>query len=112
MRAPDVLLNDDQTLIADAIRELCSAFDDDYWARCDREHEFPWEFYGRLAEGGWLGLAIPEQYGGGGAGISPAAGMLPEIAAGGAAMKGRSAAPPTGFGLEPRGEVGGGRAQE
>ena len=41
----DELLDDDQVLIADAIRELCTGFDDDYWARCDREHEFPWDFY-------------------------------------------------------------------
>ena len=59
---------------------MCSGFDDDYWARCDREHEFPWDFYGRMAEGGWLGLAIPEEFGGGGMGISEAAIMMREIA--------------------------------
>src|SRR5690242_17888257 len=41
----DELLDDDQRLIADAVRTVCAGFDDDYWARCDREHEFPWDFY-------------------------------------------------------------------
>ena len=63
--ADDELLDDDQRLIADAIRGVCSGFDDDYWARCDREHEFPWDFYARMAEGGWVGIALPEEYGGG-----------------------------------------------
>ena len=112
MRAPDELLDEDQTLIADAIRELCTGFDDDYWARCDREHEFPWDFYARLAEGGWLGLAIPEEYGGGGRGISDAAVMLHEIAASGAAMNGCSAVHLTVFGLNPVVKFGNDRLKE
>ena len=112
MRAPDELLDEDQTLIADAIRELCTGFDDDYWARCDREHEFPWDFYARLAEGGWLGLAIPEEYGGGGRGITDAAVMLHEIAASGAAMNGCSAVHLTVFGLNPVVKFGNDRLKE
>ena len=101
MSEPNDLLEEDQVLIADAIRELCSGFDDDYWAARDREHEFPWDFYARLAEGGWLGLAIPEEYWGGGRGITDAAVMLHEIAASGAAMNGCSAVHLTVFGLNP-----------
>jgi acyl-CoA dehydrogenase len=94
-------LSEDQRLIAEGVRKVCSGFDDDYWARCDREHEFPWDFYARMAEGGWLGLAIPEEYGGGGLGISEAAIMLREIARSGAAMNGCSALHLTVFGLNP-----------
>ena len=63
----------DLELIADAVQGICDRFDDEYWAACDAEHRFPWEFYERLAEGGWVGIAIPEQYGGGGRGITEAA---------------------------------------
>jgi acyl-CoA dehydrogenase len=94
-------LSEDQQLIAEGVRKVCSGFDDDYWARCDREHEFPWDFYAKMAEGGWLGLAIPEEYGGGGQGISEAAIMMREIARTGAAMNGCSALHLTVFGLNP-----------
>ena len=94
------------------MRELCAGFDDDYWARCDREHEFPWDFYARMAEGGWLGLAIPEEYGGGGRGITDAAVMLHEIAASGAAMNGCSAVHLTVFGLNPVVKFGNDRLKE
>ena len=58
-----------------------------------------------MAEGGWLGLAIPEEYGGGGRGITDAAVMLHEIAASGAAMNGCSARAPHRVRAEPGGEV-------
>ena len=58
--------DEDLQLVASGVRDACKTFDDEYWSRCDREHEFPWEFYRRMADGGWLGIAIPEEYGGGG----------------------------------------------
>ena len=94
-------LSEDQALIAEGVRKVCSNFDDDYWSKCDHEHEFPWDFYAKMAEGGWLGLAIPEEYGGGGQGISEAAVMMREIARSGAAMNGCSALHLTVFGLNP-----------
>src|SRR3954452_15480173 len=59
-----------------------------------------------MAEGGWLGLAIPEEYGGGGQGISEAAIMMREIARSGAAMNGCSALHLTIFGLNPVAKFG------
>ena len=94
-------LSEDQALIAEGVRKVCSDFDDDYWAKCDREHQFPWDYYAKMAEGGWLGVAIPEEYGGGGQGISEAAVMMREIARSGAAMNGCSALHLTVFGLNP-----------
>ena len=73
------LLDDDQRLIVDGSRRV-RRFDDEYWAACDREHRFPWEFYARMAEGGWVGIALPEEYGGGGRGITDAAVILHEVA--------------------------------
>ena len=57
------LRDPEHELIAKAIRERVAEFDDDYWSACDRDHRFPWEFFTALAEGGWVGLAIPEEYG-------------------------------------------------
>src|SRR3954468_19414916 len=91
-------LDEDQVLIVEGVRKVCADFDDDYWARCDQEHTFPWSFYERMARGGWLGVAIPEEFGGGGRGISEAAAMMREIARSGAAMNGCSALHLTVFG--------------
>jgi acyl-CoA dehydrogenase len=96
-------LGDDEDLaeIAAAVRAVCARFDDDYWAGCDAEHRFPWEFYALMASGGWLGVAIPEEFGGAGQGITEAAVLLREVAASGAAMNGCSALHLTIFGLNP-----------
>lgn len=104
--------DEDHLAIAEAIRALCSRFDDEYWARCEAEHRFPWEFYARMAEGGWVGIAIPEQYGGGGRGIAEAAIVLREVAASGAAMNGCSALHLTIFGLNPVVKFGNDRLKE
>jgi len=77
--------------IRQAVRTLCKAFPDEYWMEHDDSHEFPWEFYNAIAEGGWLGLTIPEEYGGGGLGVTEAAIVEQEIAASGAGMGGCSA---------------------
>ena len=50
--------------IRHAVRKVCSQFPDDYWMHRDEDHEFPWEFYAAIVRGGWLGLTIPEEYGG------------------------------------------------
>src|SRR5581483_10307414 len=87
--------------LRDGVRRVCSKFDDAYWRECDEKHEFPWAFYEALAEGGWIGIAIPEEYGGGGQGITEASILLEEIAASGAAMNGCSAIHLTIFGMNP-----------
>jgi acyl-CoA dehydrogenase len=92
-------LTDEQKDIRDAVSSLAQSFSDEYWAERDERHEFPWEFYEALAKAGWLGIAIPERYGGSGLGISEASILLEEIAASGAAMNGCSAIHLTIFGL-------------
>jgi acyl-CoA dehydrogenase len=93
--------DEDLDLIAGAVRDACADFDDSYWSRCDEAHEFPWDFYRRMADGGWLGIALPERYGGGGRGITEAAVLMREVAASGACMNGCSALHLTVFGLNP-----------
>ncbi|MER7079982.1 acyl-CoA dehydrogenase [Saccharopolyspora kobensis] len=92
-------LTADQTALRAGARELARSFSDEYWAECDAAGRFPWEFYNAFAEGGWLGIAIPEQYGGGGLGILEAALLLEEVAASGAGMNGCSTMHLTIFGL-------------
>lgn len=87
--------------IREAVRRRCAAFGDAYWRRCDEAHEFPWDFYAAMAEDGWLGVAIPERYGGAGRGITEASIVLEEVAASGAAMNGCSALHLSIFGMNP-----------
>ena len=93
--------DDDLADIRDAVVSLCRRFPDEYWADCDRDHRFPDEFYAAMAEGGWIAIAIPERYGGGGQGIRHAAAVLEEVAASGACMNGASAVHLSIFGMHP-----------
>ena len=72
-------LTDDQELIRKSVAELASKFDDHYWMEKDQAHEFPSEFYDAIAKGGWLGMTIPEEYGGHGLGITEATLLLEEV---------------------------------
>jgi acyl-CoA dehydrogenase len=84
-----------------AVRQTCRTFTDEYWRGCDEDHRFPWDFYEAMAKGGWVGVAIPEEYGGGGRGITEASIVLEEVAASGAAMNGCSALHLSVFGMNP-----------
>lgn len=95
----DFGLTDVQEDVRAAVRDLAAKFDDTYWSERDEAHEFPWEFYRAFAEAGWLGIAIPQVYGGGGLGLLEAGLLLQEVAASGAAMNGCSAMHLTIFGI-------------
>ena len=94
-------LTTEQEQIRDAIVRVCEPFDADYWLRRDREGGFPDDFHAALAKAGWLGIAMPEAYGGAGLGISEAALMMHTIAATGAGLSGASAVHMNIFGLHP-----------
>ena len=66
----------DQESLRDAVAKICSQFGDDYWLAKDKEGGFPFELHRALADAGWLGICIPEEYGGAGLGISDAALMM------------------------------------
>ena len=97
----DFTPNDDHEAIREGVRRVCANFPDTYWRDCDENHEFPWAYYEAMAEGGWIGIATPEEYGGGGQGITEASIVLEEVAASGAAMNGCSAIHLSMFGMEP-----------
>ena len=97
----DFALSPEQEQIRGAVQRVCAPFDDDYWLRRDREGGFPVDFHAALAASGWLGIAMPEAYGGAGLGISEAALMMHTIAATGAGLSGASAVHMNIFGLHP-----------
>ncbi|MDP6551341.1 MAG: acyl-CoA dehydrogenase family protein [Arenicellales bacterium] len=83
-------LTDNQRSIDQAVRRVCARFDDAYWLEHDRTGEFPSEFRQAMVEGGWLGIAMPEQYGGAGLGITEAAVLMHAVANSGGAMSAAS----------------------
>jgi len=94
-------LSPEQLQIQQAIERICAPFDADWWRAKDQQGGFPHEFHQALAQSGWLGIAMPEAYGGAGLGISEAAVMMHSIAASGAGLSGASAVHMNIFGLHP-----------
>ncbi|MEA3177987.1 MAG: acyl-CoA dehydrogenase [Gammaproteobacteria bacterium] len=97
----DFSLTPDQQNIRDAILKHCSQFPDEYWLQRDREGTFPHDFYQSLLEAGWLGIAMPTEFGGSGLGITEAAVMMQAIAESGACMSGASSVHIPVFSLQP-----------
>ena len=97
----DFALSDAQEAIRDSVSRLCEKYDAGYWLTRDREGGMPEDFIADMAAGGWLGIAMPEKYGGAGLGVTEAAIMMQTIAESGAAMSGASAIHIGIFGLNP-----------
>jgi acyl-CoA dehydrogenase len=97
----DFSLTDEQQRIREAIARLCTRFPDEYWLKRDNEGGFPADFHQALAKDGWLGIAMPEAFGGAGLGIQEAAVMMQAIAESGAGFSGASAVHMNIFGLNP-----------
>ena len=94
-------LTAEQLEIREAVARLCQRFGDDYWLKKDNEGGFPHEFHQAMAEAGWLGVAMPEEYGGSGLGITEAALVMQAVAQSGAGFSGASAVHMNIFGLHP-----------
>tara|TARA_B100000749_G_scaffold204718_1_gene160073 strand:- start:258 stop:1424 length:1167 start_codon:yes stop_codon:yes gene_type:complete len=92
---------DDQIAVRDAIAKLCEKYDDAYWLERDTDGQFPEDFVKDMADGGWLGIAMPEEYGGSGLGVIEAALMMQTIAESGAGFSGASAVHINIFGPHP-----------
>jgi acyl-CoA dehydrogenase len=91
----------EQEAIRDAVGKVCARFADDYWLAKDRDGGFPDDFHRAFADDGWLGVCIPQEYGGAGLGVTEAALMMQAIAESGAGMSGASALHMNIFGLNP-----------
>lgn len=85
------VLSDDQQAIRDAVRRLIEPFGDEYWLERDMSHAFPHEFRNAMAEGGWLGIAMPEDCGGAGLGVTEAVVLMEAVANSPGAMSAASA---------------------
>jgi acyl-CoA dehydrogenase len=94
-------LTEDQDLIRRSVAELAQKFDDHYWMERDQAHEFPTEFYRAIADGGWLGMTIPVEYGGHGLGITEATLLAEEVARSGGGMNAASSIHMSIFGMQP-----------
>lgn len=55
--------------VREGVAAVAAKYDNAYWSRCEEEHRFPQEAFDDLASGGWFGLAVPTEYGGGGQGL-------------------------------------------
>src|SRR5262249_57530719 len=72
--------------IRDAVKALCGRFGDDYWSERDQTGTFPVDFHQAVAAAGWLGIAMPEEYGGSGLGVTAAAILMQTLASSGGAF--------------------------
>ena len=97
----DFSFSEEQLQIRDSIEKLCRPFDDQYWLDRDTDGRFPEDFCSALAKDGWLGIAMPEDVGGSGLGISEAAVMVQTISESGAANGGVSSISIPLFGVNP-----------
>jgi acyl-CoA dehydrogenase len=94
-------LSEEQRQIREAVERLCADFGEEYWLERDRDGAFPTEFHKRLAEAGWLGIAMPPEFGGSGLGITEAAIMMQAVSESGAGQTGASSVHMNIFGLHP-----------
>src|SRR5438445_11507071 len=86
----DFALTEQQELIRKEVSALARSFPPEYWLEKDTKAEYPFEFVKAFAQAGWLGVIIPEEYGGSGLGVTEASLMLHDIAASGAGTSGCS----------------------
>ena len=97
----DFSLTEDQLAIRAAVEKICADFGDDYWLAKDREGGFPHDFHAALAGAGWLGIAMPTEFGGAGLGITEAAILMQTVAASGGGIAAASTVHMNIFGLHP-----------
>ena len=97
----DFELTRDQVAVREAVEKVCARFGDDYWLARDRDGGFPHDFHAAFARDGWLGICMPEEYGGSALGITEAAIMMQAISESGAGQSGASAVHMNIFGLNP-----------
>jgi acyl-CoA dehydrogenase len=72
----DFTFSEQQQSIREGVKRVCDGFDDAYWSACDEEKRFPVEFHRAMADGGWLGITMPEELGGSNLGVTEAAIMM------------------------------------
>lgn len=69
--------------VREGVAAVAAKYDHHYWSECEEQHRFPTEAWRDLADGGWIGLCVPEEHGGGGAGMLELAVACETLAASG-----------------------------
>ncbi|MFT4096429.1 MAG: acyl-CoA dehydrogenase family protein [Rhodoblastus sp.] len=92
---------EERQTIRDGVRAVVTKFGDDYWLERDEDGKFPFEFHKAMADGGWLGITMPEEYGGSGLGVTEATIMMREVASHGGGMAAASSVHINLFGPHP-----------
>ena len=92
---------DEQIQIREAVERLCAQYGDEYWLARDMDKQFPEDFCQAIADAGFMGIAMPEEYGGSGLGITEAAILVQAISQSGAGNGGVSSVSLGIFGLNP-----------
>lgn len=87
----DFELSADQLAIQESVRAIAARFNDEYWTSAEQNERFPEEWYRAMAEGGWLGITMPEEFGGANLGVLEAAIMMNAVCAGGGGYSAASA---------------------
>ena len=91
----------EQQQITTSVQKLTERFSDNYWLQRDEDGKFPEDFCRAIADSGYMGIAMPQEYGGAGLGITEAALLLQAISASGAGNGGVSSVSIGIFGLNP-----------
>lgn len=94
-------LTEERRAIRDGVAAVCKQFPDSYWAECENQERFPHDFHRAMASGGWLGVTMPEDYGGAGLGVTEAAIVMHTVASLGGGMAAASAIHINMFGPHP-----------
>lgn len=97
----DFSLSEDQRAIREGVNAVVRRFDDAYWLARDEDGRFPFEFHRAMADAGWLGITLPQEYGGAGLGVTEAVIMLHEVASHGGGMAAASSVHINLFGPHP-----------
>ena len=80
----DFDITDEQRMIKETARRVGEDHGVDYWRRKDAAHEFPAELWQAVCDTGLCGIALPEEYGGSGLGMTELVLAIEELAAAGA----------------------------
>ena len=91
----------EQLQIRESVTRLCAEFGDKYWLERDNDGRFPEAFCRAIADQGYMGIAMPTEYGGSGLGITEAALLMQAISQSGAGNGGVSSVSLGIFGLNP-----------
>jgi len=100
----DFSFSEEQQSIREAVLSMCSRggrFGDAYWLQKDSDGRYPLDFHAEMARSGWIGIAMPEEYGGSGLGIVEASILMQAVSESGAGMTGAAAVHLNIFGLNP-----------